>query len=96
MVVVNCNRPESFRTFCRPPLSLSEICWRSGDLSRVSRKGKTPPLERGRGNYSPPANPERVTSKASKRRDKGGHLPKTFSLQLMGYKNTQPKLRKFQ
>jgi len=42
-------------------LSLSEVCWKSGDPSRVSGKGKTGPLEAGRGKYSPSANPERVT-----------------------------------
>jgi hypothetical protein len=41
----------------------------------VSSKGKTPPLERGRGKYSPPANPERVTAKALKRGDKGFSSP---------------------
>ena len=29
----------------------------------AERKGKASPLEAGRGEYSPPANPERVTSK---------------------------------
>jgi hypothetical protein len=42
----------------------------------VSRKGKAGPLEAGRGKYSPPANPERVTSEGLKRRDKGVHLLK--------------------
>jgi len=37
----------------------------------VSRKGKAGPLETGRGKHSPPANPERVTSEALKRRDSG-------------------------
>ncbi|MFH1624396.1 MAG: hypothetical protein ABID54_04475 [Pseudomonadota bacterium] len=32
--------------------------------SRVSRKGKASPLEAGRGEYSPPASPERVTAEA--------------------------------
>ncbi len=40
-----------------------------GYPSRVSRKGKAGPLEAGRGKYSPPANPERVTAGASERRD---------------------------
>ena len=47
-----------------------------GYPSRVSRKGKTSPLEAGREKYSPPANPERVTSEGVKRRDKGVHLSK--------------------
>jgi hypothetical protein len=42
----------------------------------VSRKGKAGPLEAGRGKYSPPANPERVTSEGLKRRDKGVRLLK--------------------
>jgi len=45
-----------------------------GYPSRGSRKGKAGPLEAGRGKYSPPANPERVTSEGLKRRDKGVHL----------------------
>jgi hypothetical protein len=40
-----------------------------GYPSRVSREGKAGPSEAGRGKYSPPANPERVTSGASERRD---------------------------
>jgi hypothetical protein len=40
-------------------------------LSPVEGKGKASPLEAGRGKYSPPANLERVTSEALKRRDKG-------------------------
>jgi len=39
-----------------------------GHPSRVSRKGKASPLEGGRGKYSPPASPERVTSGAFERR----------------------------
>jgi hypothetical protein len=35
-----------------------------GDPSRASRKGKAGPLETGRGKYSPPASPEKVTSEA--------------------------------
>jgi len=35
-----------------------------GYPSRVSGKGKAGPLEAGRGKYSPPANPERVTLEA--------------------------------
>ena len=42
-----------------------------GYPSRVSGKGKAGPLEAGRGEYSPPANPERVTLEALKRRDDG-------------------------
>jgi len=42
-----------------------------GHPLRVSRKGKAGPLEAGRGKYSPPANPKRVTAVASERRDGG-------------------------
>jgi hypothetical protein len=45
----------------------------------VSRKGKAGPLEAGRGKYSPPASPERVTPEALKRRDNGFSLIGTFS-----------------
>jgi hypothetical protein len=44
---------------------------------RVSRKGKAPPLERGRGRHSSPANPGRVTARAWEQRDNGVHLSKT-------------------
>jgi hypothetical protein len=40
-------------------------------VSSAERKGKAGPLEAGRGKYSPPANPERVTLEALKRRDNG-------------------------
>ncbi len=53
------------------PLFLSVICGKVGYPSRVSRKGKAGPLEAGRGKYSPPANPERVTLEALKRRNSG-------------------------
>jgi hypothetical protein len=48
---------------------MSEICERSGAPTKGEQEGKAAPLERGRGRYSPPATPERVTSKALKRRD---------------------------
>jgi hypothetical protein len=41
----------------------------------VSRKGKAPPLERGRGRYSPSANTGRVIAKALKRGDKRSSSP---------------------
>jgi hypothetical protein len=53
---------------------MSESAGEVGYPSRVSRRGKASPLEAGRGRYSPPANPERVTSKALKRGDKGVRL----------------------
>jgi hypothetical protein len=58
-------------------LSLSDICGSGGAPPRVSRKGKTPPLERGKGRHSPPANPGRVTARAWEQRDNGVHLSKT-------------------
>jgi hypothetical protein len=45
----------------------------------VSRKGKASPLEAGRGRYSPPANPERVTSKVLEK-EQGNHLLKYLFL----------------
>ncbi|MFH1625323.1 MAG: hypothetical protein ABID54_09250, partial [Pseudomonadota bacterium] len=48
--------------------------------SRVSRKGKASPSEAGRGRYSPPASPERVTAEVPERRDKGVHLHNVGSL----------------
>ncbi len=53
------------------PLSLSEICWRSGVPIEDEREGESRSLGTGRGKYSPPASPERVTPKVLKRRDKG-------------------------
>jgi hypothetical protein len=54
----------------------------------VSRKGKASPLEAGRGKYSPPANPERVTSEGLKRRDKGVYISKIkHAINSIGYKN---------
>ena len=47
---------------------------RWGPPSRVSKKGEAGPLEAGRGKYSPPANPERVTSEVLERRNNGVHL----------------------
>jgi hypothetical protein len=44
------------------PLVSERHCGSGGDPSRLSRKGNAPPLERGRGKVSPPANPERVTA----------------------------------
>jgi hypothetical protein len=58
----------------------------------VSGKGKAGPLEVGRGKYSPPANPERVTSKALKRRDNGVLSTKTESfMKSKGYSNPTNK-----
>jgi len=38
--------------------------------------------------YSPPANPERVTSEGLKRRDKGVHISKIkYDINSIGYKN---------
>ena len=48
--------------------------WAELVLSAAEGKGKAGPLEAGRGKYSPPASPERVTSERLKRRDKGVHL----------------------
>ncbi|MFH1624658.1 MAG: hypothetical protein ABID54_05815 [Pseudomonadota bacterium] len=40
----------------------------------MSRKGKASPSEAGRGKYSPPASPDRVTAEVPERRDKWVHL----------------------
>jgi len=65
-----------------------------GHPSRVSRKGKAGPLEAGRGKHSPPANPERATSKALKRRDNGVLRGKPESpIVSIGYKNTVSKIQ---
>jgi hypothetical protein len=59
---------------------------------RVSGKGKAGPLEAGRGKYSPPANPGRVTSEALKRRDNGVLSRKTESvMKSAGYRNPANK-----
>jgi hypothetical protein len=63
-------------------------------VSSAERKGKAGPLEAGRGKHSPPANPERVTSEALKRRDNGVLLGKLESPILsIGYKNTGSKIQ---
>ncbi|MFH1623807.1 MAG: hypothetical protein ABID54_01460 [Pseudomonadota bacterium] len=49
-------------------------CALHADRSRVSGKGNASPLEAGRGKYSPPVSPERVTAEVPERRDKGVHL----------------------
>jgi hypothetical protein len=53
---------------------------------------KASPLEAGRGKYSPPANPERVTSEGLKRRDKGVHVSKQrYFINSTGDKNIASK-----
>jgi len=42
--------------------------WAELVLNGAEGKGKASPLKTGRGKYSPPANPERITSEALKRR----------------------------
>jgi hypothetical protein len=69
-----------FLSFWRIPLPLSDIYGSGGAPTGVSRKGKAPPLEQGRGKYSPPANPIRVTARASERRDNGIRLRKTSAI----------------
>jgi hypothetical protein len=63
-----------------------------GYPSRVSGKGKAGPSEAGRGKYSPPGNPERVTSEALKRRDNGVLWRKTeSSMKSKGWGNPPNK-----
>jgi Tfp pilus assembly protein PilF len=60
----------------------------------VSRKGKAGPLEAGRGQDSPPVNPERVTSEALKRRDNGVLIEKPESVIVsIPYKNKPSEIR---
>jgi hypothetical protein len=54
-----------------------------GYPSRVSRKGKAGPLEAGRGRYSPPVSPERVTSKAGEAKGLGFSLMKNRVCHIM-------------
>jgi hypothetical protein len=49
----------------------------------VSRKGKASPLEAGRGKYSSPVNPERVTSKAGEAKGQGFSLMKNRIYHIM-------------
>jgi len=66
-----------------------------GDPSRVSREGKTGPSEAGRGKYSPPANPERVTAGASERRNGGVLLQRSKKERLSrNYGNNGLKILK--
>jgi len=60
----------------------------------VEGKGKASPLETGRGKYSPPANPERVTSEGLKRRDKGVRISKIeYEINSKCYKNLVSKIQ---
>jgi len=43
---------------------MSEICERSEAPTKGEQEGKAPAESGGRGRYSPPATPERVTSKS--------------------------------
>ncbi|MFH1626461.1 MAG: hypothetical protein ABID54_15080 [Pseudomonadota bacterium] len=45
-------------------MSLGEICWSGGAPIEGEQEGEGQPEEAGRGKYSPPANPERVTAEA--------------------------------
>ncbi|MCW3992784.1 MAG: hypothetical protein NWE79_08740, partial [Candidatus Bathyarchaeota archaeon] len=56
----------------------------------MSREGKAGPSEAGRGKYSPPANPERVTAGASERRGAGVLLPRSKKGKIFkDYENTR-------
>jgi hypothetical protein len=63
-------------------------------VSSAERKGKAPPLERGRGRHSSPANPGRVTARASEQRDNGVRLSKTMDLNFLQHKVRFAKLAK--
>ncbi|MFH1623925.1 MAG: hypothetical protein ABID54_02065 [Pseudomonadota bacterium] len=45
-------------------MSHGEICSRSGVPIEGEQEGESQPEEAGRGKYSPPASPERVTAEA--------------------------------
>jgi len=69
-------------------LSLSDVSGSGGDPSKASRKGKAPPLERGRGKLSPPASLSWVTARAWERRDKRIHsVNPSFSTKPKSWKN---------
>ncbi|MFH1625708.1 MAG: prenyltransferase [Pseudomonadota bacterium] len=82
----------------RPPACALPVCragtGRHADRSRVSRKGKASPEEAGRGKYSPPASPERVTAEVPERRDRGVHLTSyRLSLKSWCWENASLKLQ---
>ncbi len=54
-----------------PVISERTLAVSSGEPIEVSRKGKAPPLERGRGKAFPACEPDRVTAEAVKRRNNG-------------------------
>ncbi|MFH1624256.1 MAG: hypothetical protein ABID54_03765 [Pseudomonadota bacterium] len=45
-------------------MSRGEICWSSGVPIEGEQEGESQPEEAGRGKYSPPTSPERVTAEA--------------------------------
>jgi hypothetical protein len=55
-------------------ISERKLAGSSGAPIEVSRKGKAPPLERGRGKVFPACEPDRVTAEAVKRRNNGFHF----------------------
>jgi hypothetical protein len=60
-----------------------KVLERWGTHHVVSRKGKASPLEAGRGKYSPPVSPERVTSKAGEAKGQGFSLIKNTICHIM-------------
>ena len=73
------------------PLRVSRACPESSTLSEVEgrTRRKVGPLEAGRVMHYPPSDPERVTSKALKRKEEGFHdcmgTPLVFS-HMVSYK----------
>jgi hypothetical protein len=57
----------------KPIISERILAESSGAPIEVSRKGKAPPLERGRGKTFPTCEPDRVTAEAVKRGNNGFH-----------------------
>ena len=52
-------------------MSLSEVCWRSGEPIEGEREGESRSFRDRKGQVFPARDPERVTLEALKRRDKG-------------------------
>ncbi|MFH1624166.1 MAG: hypothetical protein ABID54_03300 [Pseudomonadota bacterium] len=58
------------------------------------QEGESQPEEAGRGKYSPPAGPERVTAEVPERRDKGVHLHNAgLLMNSRCSENTSPETR---
>jgi hypothetical protein len=77
---INRNICRSFLSLERNLLFLSEYAGSSGVPIEVSRKGKAPPLERGRGKAFPACEPGRVTAEGILSEEMIGSDPQNSSL----------------